>query len=142
MPVPPPEAAVWPHPAGRAARLCCCAASRVRHRAGWHLLACCPRRPAWCGAGPAGHEASRRPAGGFAASARAVLAELEARGAARAVPAGRSYGEASRCRRPGWRLSVPGRWSCGPVPTRGACPAGQAACRSGGSRAGMRAAAC
>jgi pimeloyl-ACP methyl ester carboxylesterase len=77
---------------GTGARLCCCAASRVRHRAGCRLLACCPRRPAWCGAGPAGHEASRRLAGGFASSARAVLAELEARGAARAVSAGRCYG--------------------------------------------------
>jgi pimeloyl-ACP methyl ester carboxylesterase len=91
MPVPPPEAAVWPHSAWTGARLCCCAASRVRLRAGCRLLACCPRRPAWCGAGPGGHEASRRPAGGFAASARAVPAELEARGVARAVPAGRSY---------------------------------------------------
>ena len=73
-------------------RSCCCTASRVRPQTGSSSLACCPARCDVVALDRPGYGTSQQPAGGFGYGARAVLAELDARGIGRAVLVGHSYG--------------------------------------------------
>ena len=96
-------------------RSCCCTASRVRPQTGSSSLAGCPGPLDVVALDRPGYGTSHQAAGGFGYGARAVLAELDARGIGRAVLVGHSYGG-------GVALSVA---RAGPRAGRGAGPAGQ-----------------